>query len=174
MMQYCSELPPSALGTNPPDSEILDGELSDALTALAFWHAAVLWKVRSVPGRRRTELEELLVAGKIQHRRASEAVHRLRSLKKRRRLGSIGNSLAARPSPQDHENERSVHSSRVLEIAGTFVGAALAKDGLVTFKAVDVRVDELDGRSWPTFSELRNAVVQELARFRRETEQTCG
>lgn len=44
--------------------------------------------------------------------------------------------------------------SHVVEIDGAFVGAAVRQIDGYRFVAVDVRLDELDGRVWPTRGEL--------------------
>ncbi|MEJ1977705.1 MAG: hypothetical protein WDN49_17935 [Acetobacteraceae bacterium] len=47
--------------------------------------------------------------------------------------------------------------SHVIEVNGTFIGAAVtAADGF-RFRAVHPRVEELDGRVWYTLVELRRA-----------------
>jgi hypothetical protein len=48
--------------------------------------------------------------------------------------------------------------SHVVEIDGAFVGAAVREADGYRFVAVDVRLDDLDGRSWPTLGELRRQV----------------
>jgi hypothetical protein len=46
--------------------------------------------------------------------------------------------------------------SHVVEIDGTFVGAAVPQhDGRLRFVAVDIRLDDLDGSTWPNLSEIR-------------------
>jgi hypothetical protein len=48
--------------------------------------------------------------------------------------------------------------SHVVEIDGTFVGAAVRQADGYRFKAVDVRLDGLDGRVLPSLSELQRVV----------------
>ncbi len=48
--------------------------------------------------------------------------------------------------------------SHVVEIDGAFVGAAVRLADGYRFVAVDVRLDDLDGRVWPTLTELRRQV----------------
>ena len=51
--------------------------------------------------------------------------------------------------------------SHVIEIDGTFVGAAIRQLNGYHFVAVDIRVEELDGSFWPTLADLRR-VAQRL------------
>jgi len=48
--------------------------------------------------------------------------------------------------------------SHVIDVNGTFVGVAVREAGSYRFVAVDVRLDELDGRLWPTLAEVRRRV----------------
>jgi hypothetical protein len=48
--------------------------------------------------------------------------------------------------------------SHVVEIDGSFVGAAVRMPDGYKFVAVDVRLDGLDGRVLPTLAELRRTV----------------
>ncbi len=52
--------------------------------------------------------------------------------------------------------------SHVIEVAGTFAGAAVDAygnaSGRVRFVAVDPRVEELDGSEWPTLPDLKRVV----------------
>jgi hypothetical protein len=45
--------------------------------------------------------------------------------------------------------------SHVVDIDGTFVGAAVRQSDGYRFVAVDVRLDDLDGQVWPTLSEVQ-------------------
>jgi hypothetical protein len=47
--------------------------------------------------------------------------------------------------------------SHVIEVNGTFIGAAVTTAGGFRFRAVHPRVDELDGRTWRSLPELRRA-----------------
>ncbi len=47
--------------------------------------------------------------------------------------------------------------SHVIEVNGTFIGAAVTTTDGFRFRAVHPRVDELDGRVWETLPELRRA-----------------
>ena len=49
--------------------------------------------------------------------------------------------------------------SHVIEIDGRFVGAAIRLDRGYSFVAVDFRLEELDGTTWPSLAD-----VQRLAR----------
>ena len=49
--------------------------------------------------------------------------------------------------------------SHVIEIDGTFVGAAVRQFNGYRFVAVDIRMEELDGSVWPTLAD-----VERLAR----------
>ena len=48
--------------------------------------------------------------------------------------------------------------SHVIEIGGTFAGAAVDAAGRFRFIAVDPRVEELDGSVWPTLPDVRRVV----------------
>jgi len=48
--------------------------------------------------------------------------------------------------------------SHVIEIAGTFAGAAVITSGIYRFIAVDPRVEELDGSIWPSLPDVRRVV----------------
>ena len=52
--------------------------------------------------------------------------------------------------------------SHVIEVAGTFAGAAVSAYGntseMFRFVAVDPRVEELDGSSWSTLPDLKRVV----------------
>jgi hypothetical protein len=48
--------------------------------------------------------------------------------------------------------------SHVVDIDGSFVGAAVRLSDGYRFVAVDVRLDELDGMVWPNLFELRQKV----------------
>ncbi len=43
--------------------------------------------------------------------------------------------------------------SHVIEVNGTFVGAAVQQASGYRFVAVDLRVEELDGSVWPTLAD---------------------
>ncbi len=46
--------------------------------------------------------------------------------------------------------------SHVVEIDGTFVGAAVPQhDGRLRFIAVDIRLDDLNGSVWPSLADIR-------------------
>jgi hypothetical protein len=45
--------------------------------------------------------------------------------------------------------------SHVIEIDGTFVGAAVRQLNGYRFVAVDMRLDDLDGSLWPTLADVR-------------------
>jgi len=49
--------------------------------------------------------------------------------------------------------------SHVIEIDGTFVGAAIRLEQGFRFVATDIRLEELDGSTWPSLAD-----VQRLAR----------
>ena len=48
--------------------------------------------------------------------------------------------------------------SHVVEIDGTFVGAAISTATGIRFRAVHLTVEELDDSVWPSLDELRRAV----------------
>lgn len=54
--------------------------------------------------------------------------------------------------------ETTMQQSHVVEIDGAFVGAAVRQSDGYRFVAVDVRLDEIDGRVWPTLVDLRRQV----------------
>jgi len=45
--------------------------------------------------------------------------------------------------------------SHIIEIDGTFVGAAIRLDTGYHFRAIDIRMEELDGTTWPSLDEVR-------------------
>lgn len=45
--------------------------------------------------------------------------------------------------------------SHIVDINGTFVGAAVLQPNGYRFVAVDVRLDDLDGQVWPTLEALQ-------------------
>ncbi len=45
--------------------------------------------------------------------------------------------------------------SHVIEIDGAFVGAALRVESGYRFIATDIRMDELDGTTWPSLDDVR-------------------
>ncbi len=47
--------------------------------------------------------------------------------------------------------------SHVIEVNGTFIGAAVTTDRGFRFRAVHPRVDDLDGRTWDSLAALRSA-----------------
>lgn len=53
--------------------------------------------------------------------------------------------------------------SHVVEVDGTFVGAAVPQhDGQVRFVAVDVRVDDLDGSLWTTLADIKRVAQKTI------------
>ena len=48
--------------------------------------------------------------------------------------------------------------SSVIEVGGTFVGAAITADGGFRFRAVHMKVEELDESTWRSLDDLRQAV----------------
>jgi len=48
--------------------------------------------------------------------------------------------------------------SHIIEISGTFAGAAVSAAGTYRFIAVDPRVEELDGSVWPSLPDVRRVV----------------
>ena len=48
--------------------------------------------------------------------------------------------------------------SHVVEVGGTFVGAAITTRTALRFVSVHVRVDQLDESTWPSMDELNKAV----------------
>jgi len=51
-----------------------------------------------------------------------------------------------------------MRTSHVIEIAGTFAGAAVETSGQFRFVAVHPNVERLDGRIWPSLFDMRRAV----------------
>jgi hypothetical protein len=49
--------------------------------------------------------------------------------------------------------------SKVVQVAGNFVGAAIPQRDGYRFVALDVQLDELDGRVWPTLPDLHADVT---------------
>lgn len=45
--------------------------------------------------------------------------------------------------------------SHVIEVDGSFVGAAVRQAGGYRFVAVDVRLEDMDGSVWPTLAEVK-------------------
>lgn len=50
--------------------------------------------------------------------------------------------------------------SYVIEIDGAFVGAAVRNDRGFRFVATDLRVEELDGSTWPSLADVRRLARQ--------------
>jgi hypothetical protein len=50
-----------------------------------------------------------------------------------------------------------MHQSYVIEIKGTFIGAAVAAAEGFWFRAVHPKVEDLDGGNWRTLDDLRRA-----------------
>ncbi len=46
--------------------------------------------------------------------------------------------------------------SHVIEIDGAFVGAAVRLDTGYHFVATDIRMEELDGTTWPSLADVRH------------------
>jgi len=63
--------------------------------------------------------------------------------------------------------------SHVVEIDGTFVGAAVRQLGGYRFVAVDPRMEEMDGSIWPTLTDLRR-VAQRLLLTGRLAGAACA
>ncbi len=59
--------------------------------------------------------------------------------------------------------------SHVIEISGTFAGAAVTAAGKYRFIAVDPRVEELDGSLWPSLPDVHRVVGHLLATGRLPT-----
>ncbi len=51
-----------------------------------------------------------------------------------------------------------MHKSHIIEVSGQFVGAAVTNGGLLRFIAVDPRVDDLDGSTWPSLPDVQRVV----------------
>ena len=49
--------------------------------------------------------------------------------------------------------------SHVVEVNGTFVGVAIATAGAFRFRAVDIKVEELDQSTWRSLGELNRVVT---------------
>lgn len=53
--------------------------------------------------------------------------------------------------------------SHVVEIDGTFVGAAVPQhDGHLRFIAIDIRLDDLNGSVWPSLADIRRVAARAL------------
>jgi len=65
-----------------------------------------------------------------------------------------------------------MNQSHVVQVQGHFVGAAALHPDGYRFIALDVRLDELDGRVWPTFPELHRQVHRafRISRLGTDTE----
>ena len=50
--------------------------------------------------------------------------------------------------------------SHVIEVGGTFVGAAITTSTGFRFRAVHVKVEDLDESAWRSLDELSNAVAR--------------
>ena len=61
--------------------------------------------------------------------------------------------------------------AHIVQVDGNFVGAAMRDAAGFRFVALDVRLDELDGKVWPSFPELRWQ-VESICRLDRWTEAT--
>jgi hypothetical protein len=59
---------------------------------------------------------------------------------------------------QASAQEHSMIQSHIIDIAGTFAGAAVNTSGRFRFIAVDPRVEELDGSVWPSLPDVRRVV----------------
>jgi hypothetical protein len=53
--------------------------------------------------------------------------------------------------------------SHVIEIDGIFVGAAIRLDTGYRFVATDMRLEELDSRTWPSLADVRRLARQVIA-----------
>jgi hypothetical protein len=53
--------------------------------------------------------------------------------------------------------------SHVIEIDGVFVGAAILLDTGYRFIATDMRLEELDSRTWPSLADVRRLARQMIA-----------
>jgi hypothetical protein len=64
--------------------------------------------------------------------------------------------------------------ARIVQVQGNFVGAAMRHPDGYRFVALDVRLDELDGKVWATFPELHWRVesAYRLSRL-RQPEAAC-
>jgi hypothetical protein len=51
-----------------------------------------------------------------------------------------------------------MHQSHVIEVSGSFTGAAVQHDQAFRLIAVDPRVEELDGSIWPTIADIHRVV----------------
>ena len=52
-----------------------------------------------------------------------------------------------------------MHQSHVIEVSGTFVGAAITTNASFRFLAVHVKVEDLDQSNWRSLDELKRAVT---------------
>lgn len=51
-----------------------------------------------------------------------------------------------------------MHQSHVIDVGGTFAGAAIRSAGKFRFVAVDPRVEDLDGSEWASLPDVRRVV----------------
>ena len=51
-----------------------------------------------------------------------------------------------------------MHQSHVIEVSGTFAGAAISHGTQYRFKAIDPRAEELDESVWPSLSDVERVV----------------
>lgn len=52
------------------------------------------------------------------------------------------------------------HRSSVIDVFGTFVGAAIQRNDQFRFIAIDRRVQDLDGIEFPTLQQVQSAAMQ--------------
>jgi hypothetical protein len=53
--------------------------------------------------------------------------------------------------------------SHIIEVDGAFVGAAVRVDRGFRFVAVDIRLEDLDNRIWPSLAEIERLARRTLA-----------
>jgi hypothetical protein len=59
-----------------------------------------------------------------------------------------------------------MHKSHIIEVAGTFAGAAVRVSNVYRFVAVDPRVEELDLSEWPSLPDVQRVVGHLLLKGR--------
>ena len=80
-----------------------------------------------------------------------------RSTEIRAATPASGRSSHEQPRAKRGEGKQMIQS-HVVDIDGTFVGAAVVQTDGYRFVAVDVRLDELDGRIWPSLAAVRRDI----------------
>jgi hypothetical protein len=78
----------------------------------------------------------------------------------RRACDVVAAARSADPSFTDFREALNMLRSHVIEIDGAFVGAAVRLDTGYRFIATDIRMEELDGTTWPSLADVRRLANQ--------------